>query len=74
MLTLQDAEKLQSRGAVSAKLATSCEKNLLALTHALFTQPVRLMQLGAFDHCQRLGLSPKRWRTKGGERITGPSG
>ena len=56
-------------GVVSAKLATSCEKNLLALTHALFTQPVRFMQLSAFSHRQWLGLSPNRRRTKGYERI-----
>ena len=36
-------------GAVFAKLDTSCEKNLLAFTHPLFTQPVRFMQLGAFS-------------------------
>jgi hypothetical protein len=57
-------------GVVLAKLGTCCEKNLLALTHALFTQPVRFMQLGASSRCLWSGLSPNRRRTKGYERIT----
>jgi hypothetical protein len=50
-------------GADLARFATNHEKNLLALTHPLFTQPARFMQLDAFSHCRLLGLSPKRQKT-----------
>ena len=46
--------EITADGKVLAKLATCFEENLLALTHVLFTQPVRSTQLGAFSHCQRL--------------------